>query len=100
MIIWFENSCTTKNQPPASSIVLRGIYNPPGHSEATSIIQIKLEISLSPEDTIIHRTMYEHNPTMLRQEDPNPSDILFKYQPQINRIIQRLFNMTFEDLIR
>jgi len=99
-MIWFEKTCTAKNQPDGSSIVLRGIYNPPGRSEASAIIQIKLDITIAPEDTIIYRVMYEHNPSMLRQEDPDPSDILFKYQAQVNRVIDRLTRVDFESFIR
>lgn len=96
-MIWFEKTINAKQQPEGSDITLQGLYNEP---ESTAMIQIRLLLTRSLEDTVISKILYEHNPSMLRQEDPEVSDILFKYQSKINKIISKVSEMTFDDLTK
>lgn len=96
-MIWFEESCTVPNQPSEASVTLRGVYNIPGQS-ALSIIQIVLYITDGNNE--ICKTIYEHNPTMLKQEYPDPTDVLARYQAKVNKIIKKVSNTNFDDLVK
>ena len=96
MMIWYEQSVTVPNQPPDATITLRGVYNSLGGGSTLPLIAIELNIMHNNEE--ITKAMYQHNPTMLRQEYPDPSDVLFKYQAKINKIFNRISNTSFKDL--
>ena len=99
MTTWFEQSYTLPDQPIGSKITLYGIYNKPGSQFVLPIILIRLHVIVN-ETHDFFKIMYEHNPSMLRQEDPDPTDILCKYQAKLNKIINKILNSNFSDLIR
>lgn len=97
-MIWFEQSCVVPNQPANTTVTLRGVYNSPGSNLPIILITLHATHDLDDSRTDIIRVMYQHNPTMLRQEDPEPSDVLHRYQAKLNKIIKRVLNTNFEDL--
>ncbi len=97
-MIWYNSQCNIRGQPPDSSIVLRGIYNT-DIIKNEPLISVILTITL-PNSEIIYKTMYEHDPTMLKDWDPSPEDILARYRAKIRQIYNRLERSEYADIMR
>lgn len=81
-MIWYDQPVTIKNQPSDVTIRLVGYYQEPQFTKNKVGIAVILQDKDQKEVTILHT----HDPSGLSYEDPNPEDILAKYEHRIRKI--------------
>jgi|6_EtaG_2_1085325.scaffolds.fasta_scaffold237777_1 hypothetical protein len=96
-MIWYEKELLVKEQPEKCEIWLRGGYKPPGIGDP--LITIYLSIDNLVADSIIGTTLFTHNPSMMRQEDPSRDDVLAKYNHKIVKYCGLITKMTYQELM-
>lgn len=89
-MIWHQESIIIKDRPDLF-VNIFAYYNPPGRDNIDrSIIEIIGEISSNDHSEKI--ILYNHNPSMLKAEDPSPDDISAKYFNNLVKAKRKLVN--------
>ena len=100
-MIWYEKSCEVLELPHDHTVIIRGIYNTSEYIKSNhqaSIIEIYIEIQKLGE--VMKSTLsYNHNPSMLKIEDPSPEDVYAKYINKIIKITKKLSKIKFTDIV-
>ncbi len=96
-MIWYTERLKVISQPNDSTITLIGQYNTP--QSGRDIIEIIVHIA-DGNDTDKSVTLYTHNPTMLKSEDPTVEDVLHKYHAKVVKIRSSLINKEYATLLK
>lgn len=99
-MIWYEKTCEVLELPQDHTVIIKGIYNTSDYiksSHQASIIEIYIEIQKLGE-VIKSILSYNHNPSMLKIEEPLPEDVYTKYANKIIKITNKLSKTKFTDI--
>lgn len=96
-MIWHSEVVTVLGQPDNVTISLIGFYDTTGVK--SSIVELILQIS-SDDGVDKDISVYTHNPTMMRREEPSPEDVSQRYQAKVNKIKHTLASSDYASLFK
>lgn len=86
-MIWYDKEFQLEGQPSNVDIRMVGSYNP---DRAPLIL---LCLSVDSKDI----SLFDHNPAMMRREDPDPDDVLAKYNHKVRKYESLIASMNYSD---
>jgi len=93
-MIWFAEELAISDTPEDLIIELIGEYHP-NKQPLITISIISESISIIPEST--NNIIFSHSPAMMSHEEPEPEDVLRKYNHKIAKIKAKYQSMTYAD---
>jgi hypothetical protein len=98
-MIWYSQSVACKDNPPTTSIMLKGEYNHPPSQKPLICIYLIIN-SHSTCGAIDEFLIYSKNPAMLAHiEEPEPEDVLAKYNHIIAKHTKAIQSKSLEQLV-
>ena len=80
-MIWYKEELAVDNAPSGTITEIVGIFDPKG----INIISVILR-HISDSQSAIEISLYSHNPSMLRKEEPSKDDIYDRYAAKIIKL--------------